>query len=49
MAFWQQLHLPELHFGDFLVPWGMVIGALGFLVAWGVVAYGVAIKVFRWE
>lgn len=38
MAFWRQLHTPELHFGDFLVPWGMVIGALGFLAAWGVVA-----------
>jgi Protein of unknown function (DUF1656) len=28
------LKTPELRFGDFLVPWGMVIGSLGFLGAW---------------
>ena len=28
------LRTPEFRFGDFLVPWGMVIGALGFLGAW---------------
>jgi len=32
------LTTPEFRFGDFLMPWGMVIGALGFLVAWGAVA-----------
>jgi uncharacterized membrane protein YidH (DUF202 family) len=29
---------PEFRFGDFLVPWGMVISALGFLAAWAVSA-----------
>ncbi len=29
---------PEFRFGDFLVPWGMVISTLGFLGAWGVSA-----------
>lgn len=24
----------ELQIGDFLIPWGMMIGALGFLTAW---------------
>ncbi len=24
----------ELQIGDFLIPWGMMIGALGFLMAW---------------
>ena len=28
------LRTPELRFGDFLVPWGVVIGTLGFLSAW---------------
>ena len=28
------LKTPELRFGDFLIPWGMVIGTLGFLGAW---------------
>lgn len=28
------LRLPEFRFGDFLLPWGMVISSLGFLVAW---------------
>ena len=28
---------PEFQIGDFLLPWGMVISALGFLVAWLVV------------
>lgn len=28
------LRLPEFRFGDFLVPWGMVIGSIGFLIAW---------------
>ena len=34
MDFFNQLRHAELQFGDFLVPWGMVIGALGFLAAW---------------
>ncbi|MFZ4681169.1 MAG: DUF1656 domain-containing protein [Terrimicrobiaceae bacterium] len=29
-----RLTTAELHFGDFLMPWGMVIGSLGFLLAW---------------
>ncbi len=28
------LRNPEIRFGDFLVPWGMVVGSLGFLAAW---------------
>jgi Protein of unknown function (DUF1656) len=32
------LRTPEPRFGDFLLPWGMVIGALGFLIAWLVVS-----------
>lgn len=34
MGFLDALRLPEFRFGDFLVPWGMVISALGFLLAW---------------
>ncbi|MDX2080448.1 MAG: DUF1656 domain-containing protein [Terrimicrobiaceae bacterium] len=33
------LRVPEFQFGDFLVPWGMVIGSLGFLAAWFVVLF----------
>lgn len=29
-----RLTTAELHFGDFLVPWGLVIGAMGFVLAW---------------
>ena len=39
------LRNPELRFGDFLVPWGMVIGVLGFLGAW--IAIGVMER-FGW-
>ncbi len=39
MNFFTLLKTPELRFGDFLVPWGMVIGILGFLGAW--VAVGI--------
>jgi Protein of unknown function (DUF1656) len=39
------LKTPELRFGDFLVPWGMVIGTLGFLGAWITVA---AMERFGW-
>jgi Protein of unknown function (DUF1656). len=28
------LRTAELRFGDFLVPWGLVMGVLGFLSAW---------------
>jgi hypothetical protein len=37
MDIFSQLQTAELAFGDFLLPWGMVIGALGFLVAWAAV------------
>jgi len=28
------LRVPEVVIGDFMLPWGMVIGALGFFAAW---------------
>jgi len=28
------LRVPEIVIGDFMLPWGMVIGALGFFAAW---------------
>jgi len=28
------LRVPEIVIGDFMLPWGMLIGALGFFVAW---------------
>ena len=28
------LRTPELRLGEFLMPWGMGIGTLGFLAAW---------------
>lgn len=31
------LRVPEIVFGDFMLPWGMVMGALGFFVAWLIV------------
>jgi hypothetical protein len=37
MEFLRNLRTAELVFGDFMVPWGMVVGALGFLAAWLVV------------
>jgi mannitol-specific phosphotransferase system IIBC component len=37
-AILQNFAIPEFRFGDFLVPWGMVIGTIGFVIAWGVVA-----------
>lgn len=36
MAF--SLHVSEIVVGDFMLPWGMVIGTLGFLVAWLIVS-----------
>jgi hypothetical protein len=32
------LNRPELRFSEVLVPWIMIVGALGFLLAWMVVA-----------
>jgi len=32
------LNRPELRFSEVLVPWIVIVGALGFLVAWLVVA-----------
>jgi Protein of unknown function (DUF1656) len=32
------LSRPELRFSEVLVPWIMIVGALGFLIAWLVVA-----------
>lgn len=37
MDLWARFTTPELHFGDFLFPWGMVIGAIGYLLAWFVI------------
>jgi hypothetical protein len=31
------LRVPEIVLGDFMLPWGMVIGALGFFAAWAIV------------
>jgi hypothetical protein len=39
VSFWAgALGQPELRFSEVLVPWIMIVGALGFLVAWLVVA-----------
>jgi hypothetical protein len=32
------LNRPELRFSEVLVPWILIVGALGFLIAWLVVA-----------
>ena len=32
------LNRPEFRFGEVLLPWSVIIGALGFLAAWLVVA-----------
>lgn len=32
-----RLRTAEIHLGDFLLPWGMVVGAMGFLLAWALV------------
>ncbi len=37
MDIFNYLRTAELEFGDFLMPWGMVMSTLGFLVAWLVV------------
>lgn len=36
--FFDYLTSPEFRFGDFLVPWGMVVSTVGFFGAWGVSA-----------
>ena len=28
------LRVPEVVLGDFMLPWGMIIGAMGFFAAW---------------
>jgi ABC-type multidrug transport system permease subunit len=38
MGWFDVLRSPEIRLGDFLVPWVMVIAALGFVVALGAVA-----------
>ncbi len=37
MDFLSRLYTAEIHFGDFLLPWGMVVSALGYLLAWFVI------------
>lgn len=37
MLSFQDIATPEFGFGDFMLPWGMVIGTLGFLAAWLVI------------
>lgn len=37
MDFFTSLRTAEIHLGDFLLPWGMVVGTLGFLLAWALV------------
>lgn len=37
MGFFDYFTKPEILAGDFLLPWGMVIGILGFLTAWLVI------------
>ena len=37
MALLEYFRTPEFQIGDFLMPWGMIIGSLGFLAAWIVV------------
>lgn len=34
MLSYQDIATPEFRFGDFMLPWGMVIGAMGFLASW---------------
>jgi len=39
MAILDALRVPEFQIGDFLVPWGMVISAIGFVVAWFLILF----------
>lgn len=34
VAILDALRIPEFQFGDFLMPWGMVVSAAGFVAAW---------------
>lgn len=34
MAFLDYFRAPEFQFGDFLMPWGMIVSSMGFLAAW---------------
>ena len=38
MGIYDFLHNSELQFGDFFVPWGMIVSCFGFLTAWLVVS-----------
>ncbi|MFA7344815.1 MAG: DUF1656 domain-containing protein [Terrimicrobiaceae bacterium] len=37
MALLDYFRTPEFQIGDFLMPWGTIVGSLGFLAAWVVV------------
>lgn len=39
------LRVPEIVLGDFMLPWGMVIGVLGYMLAWLLVA---VLERLRW-
>ena len=45
------LNRPELRFSELLVPWIVIVGALGFLVAWLVVAImeHAALSLYVWH
>jgi hypothetical protein len=38
-------HSPEMLLGGFLFPWGLLVGALGFTAAWGVI---IGMEHLRW-
>lgn len=42
------LHSPEIVLGDFMLPWGMVISALGFFAAWLVVGVMERLRLTRY-
>ncbi len=41
------LRVPEIVLGDFMLPWGMIIGALGFFAAWLMVGVLEQLRVTR--
>jgi predicted naringenin-chalcone synthase len=47
----EALNRPELRLTDLLVPWIVIVGALGFLVAWLVVAImeGTGLSRYVWH
>jgi predicted naringenin-chalcone synthase len=49
--FVEALNRPELRLTDLLVPWIVIVGALGFLVAWLVVAImeGTGLSRYVWH